>query len=111
MDQTICSTCQRSGGDLAPEHGVVKTRDVSLSGFHHSAVGCSLCAFVQKLLAEDPTTPLLGDPEYEYSMIRVDEWGLRFTGQWQGALVVELYKPGELSFNFISRTDKHMREL
>jgi hypothetical protein len=28
-------------------------------------------------------------------MVRVDEWGLRFTSQWQGALVIEVYKSGE----------------
>jgi hypothetical protein len=28
-------------------------------------------------------------------MVRVDEWGLRFTGQWQGALVIEIYKSGK----------------
>ncbi|KAE9364539.1 HET-domain-containing protein [Stipitochalara longipes BDJ] len=29
--------------------------------------------------------------EYEDAMVRVEDGGLRFTGQWQGALVVEVY--------------------
>jgi hypothetical protein len=38
---------------------------------------------------------MAGDELYESAVVRVDEWGLRFTGQWQGALVIEIYKSGE----------------
>jgi len=33
--------------------------------------------------------------EYEAAMVRVEDGGLRFTGQWQGALVVEVYDAGK----------------
>jgi len=95
MAQNTCSTCRRSSVDLGPGHGLSGTHEVSLSSLHYSASsGCSLCAFVRELLAQDVTTPKADDMSYQSVKVRVDEWGLRFTGQWQGALVIEIYRPG-----------------
>ena len=107
VSQNTCPTCQRIGGDLEPQQGLAgsKTYDVSLSSLHDSASSCTVCAFVQNLLAQDPTTPGLDDSTHMTSMLRVDEWGLRFTGQWQGALVIEVYKPGNYSFSFKPKLD------
>lgn len=90
----ICSTCQRFDGDLEQRSGTSKSRDVSLSSLQASASSCKICTFVQTLLAQDITTPNIDNPLYPNSMVRVDENGLRFTGQWQGALVIEVYKTG-----------------
>jgi hypothetical protein len=89
----VCPVCLRSEGDLHPSDGKSESREVSLASIHSAAVDCSLCSFVQKLLEQDETTPKKYDSSYESAMVRVEDDGLRFTGQWQGALVVEIYKP------------------
>lgn len=97
MLEHICITCQRREGDLEPRPGKGESREVSLSSIHASATSCKLCKFVQELLERDATTPKVEDPSYQRAIVRVDEWGLRFTGQWQGALVIEVYKVGQLN--------------
>lgn len=96
MAEEICSTCRRCDGDLEPRSGEGESRDVSLLSIHASASSCKICAFVYTLIRQDTTTPNVDHEFYPSSMVRVDEGGLRFTGQWQGALVIEVYKEGML---------------
>ncbi len=93
MAKNPCPTCRRSDGDLRRRREDIESREVSLASIHSTALGCSLCYFVQQLLAQDLTTPKKDDGLYEVAKVRVEEDGLRFTGQWQGALVIELYSP------------------
>jgi hypothetical protein len=98
MDKKICPTCYRSEGDLHPGGGKSESREVSLASIDSAAAAdCSLCFFVKELLARDKTTPenKKDDNSYESAKVRVDGNGLRFTGQWQGALVTEIYSPGK----------------
>ena len=88
MAQNPFSACLRSEGDLHPKGGKSESREVSLANFHIAALNCRLCSFVQQL---DVTTPKKDDSSYESAKVRVDDNGLRFTGQWQGALVIEIY--------------------
>ncbi len=101
MAGKICSTCQRCNGDVEPRFGASRSRDISLASLDASAASCEICGFVHNLLEQDMTTPNIGDSLYQSSMVRVDEDGLRFTGQWQGALVIEVYKTGM----YLSRVD------
>lgn len=90
-----CPTCHRSGGDLHPRVGKSKSREVSLASIQSAALGCNLCSFVKQLLAQHVMTPKKGDSSYESAKVRVDDDGLKFTGQWQGALVIEIYAPSK----------------
>jgi hypothetical protein len=38
--------------------------------------------------------------------VRVQDDGLRFTGQWQGALVVEIYKPCKSALRVLHRKSR-----
>ncbi|KAH7418998.1 heterokaryon incompatibility protein-domain-containing protein [Cadophora sp. MPI-SDFR-AT-0126] len=89
-----CSTCHRQNASLEPLAEPNEAREVSLRSLHGSALTCKICAFVQGILSLDPTTPRKIDDLYETSRIKVECGGLRFTGQWQGALVIEVYKAG-----------------
>ena len=94
MAKTVCPTCLRSEGDLHPGEGTSETREVSLASIQRTVErGCSLCSFVRQLLEQDETTPRKDGSEYESAMVRVEDDGLRFTGQWQGALVIEVHQP------------------
>jgi hypothetical protein len=62
--------------------------------FRRSALNCESCGFIAALLDEEGTTPM---DEDQTATIRVDNGGRRFTGQWHGALVTELYEPGKRS--------------
>jgi hypothetical protein len=95
MAKNLCPVCLRSEGDLEPRKEKSEPREVSLASIQRAAARCSLCSFVQELLEQDKTTPKKDDSSYESAMVRVEDHGLRFTGQWQGALVVEVYKPRE----------------
>jgi hypothetical protein len=95
MAKYQCPTCHRSEGDLRPRSGKSESREVSLASIHSAALGCKLCSFVQQLLARDVTTPKKDDGSYSSAKMRVDDDGLRFTGQWQGALVIEIYAPSK----------------
>lgn len=95
MAKVPCPTCHRSEGNLHPGVGKSESREVSLASIHSAALGCNLCSFVQQLLSQDLTTPTKGDSSYDSAKVRVDDDGLRFTGQWQGALVIEIYAPGK----------------
>lgn len=92
---TVCPTCRKVDGDLEPKQGPAntKTHEIDLSSLNSSASICTICAFVQDLIAQDPTTPRTNDPVYNSSTVRVNVWGLRFTGQWQGSLVIEVFEP------------------
>ena len=93
--KTLCPACLRAEGDLRPGQGRSESREISLVDFQSAAeAGCSLCSFVKNLI-EDETTRAMDRSEYEDAMVRVEDGGLRFTGQWQGALVVEVYDAGE----------------
>lgn len=94
MAKAVCPICHRSEGDLHPGSGQSESREVSLANIQSAAEkGCSLCSFVKKLLEQDNTTPKKEESEYEDAVVRVEDDGLRFTGQWQGALVIEIYQP------------------
>ena len=98
MDKKRCPTCYRFEGNLHPENGKSESREVSLASIDSAAAAdCSLCFFVKQLLARDKTTPenKKNDSSYESAKVRVDNNGLRFTGQWQGALVAEIYACGK----------------
>lgn len=103
MARNLCPSCRRFEGDLRPGDGKSESREVSLASIQSTAEnGCSLCSFVKQLLEQDNTTPKKGSSEYESAMVRVEDHGLRFTGQWQGALVIEVYQPRKSSL-LISR--------
>lgn len=89
-----CSTCHRRNGSPDPLTEPSEVRAVSLRSLDGSALTCEICAFVQEVLSLDPTTPEKTDESYESSTLKVEDGGLRFTGQWQGALVIEIYKNG-----------------
>jgi len=94
MNKRICPTCFRSEGDLHPKGGKRESREVSLTSIDSAAAAdCNLCLFVKQLLARDKTTPenKKDDSSYQSAKVRVDDNSLRFTGQWQGALVIEIY--------------------
>jgi hypothetical protein len=125
MAKATCPTCHRSDGNVNPsliKYNRVfylfwqlltyillllpsglgtrnsKSHEVSLASIHNTAAVCKICSFIQESLACDVTTPNKDDISYESAMVRVDDEGLpglRITGQWQGALVVEIYKPGK----------------
>ena len=92
---TLCPVCLRSAGDFQHGDENSEPREVSLASIQSAAASCSLCRFVQEQLEQDDTTPKKDDSSYEIAKVRVQDDGLRFTGQWQGALVVEIYKPCE----------------
>jgi hypothetical protein len=105
MAKHICQVCLRVEGNLRPGQGKSESREVSLAAIQSAAEDCSLCSFVKGLI-EDGTTREMDRSEYEDAMVRVEDEGLRFTGQWQGALVVEVYEAGESSlplFRFVIR--------
>jgi hypothetical protein len=95
MAKYQCPICDRSEGDLRPGSGKSESREVSLASIHSAALSCKLCSFVQQVLARDVTTPKKDDGSYGSAKVRVDDDGLRFTGQWQGALVIEVYSPSK----------------
>lgn len=123
MAASLCSTCHRFEGSLNPRpvvYNIVfypfwllvnyilqlsygnsnsESREVSLASIHSTATSCKVCSFVQESLARDKTTPKKIDSSYGNAKVRVEDDGLpglRFTGQWQGALVVEIYTPGRV---------------
>ena len=96
MAKNPCPSCHRSEGGLHARGGKSESREVSLASIHSAALSCNLCSFVQQLLARDVTTPKKDDISYESAKVQVDDDGRRFTGQWQGALVIEIYTPSKL---------------
>lgn len=94
---TLCPSCLRQDGDLHPISSSSDIREVSLTTIQSAAEECTLCFFVQYLLQKDETTPKTGESEYESARVRVEDGGLKFTGQWQGALVMEIYRAGEFA--------------
>ncbi len=93
MVKNLCPVCLRSPGNF--QHGDENSdaREVSLASIQSAAASCSLCRVIQEQLELDDTTLREDDGSYESAKVRVQDDGLRFTGQWQGALVVEIYKP------------------
>ncbi len=89
----VCPICLRTEEDF--QHGDEKSepREVSLASIQSAAADCSLCCVVQEQLEKDATTPKKDDDSYAIAKVRVQDDGLRFTGQWDGALVVEIYQP------------------
>jgi hypothetical protein len=104
MAKIPCPTCHRSEGDLHPRVEKTESREVSLASIHNAALGCNLCSFVQQLLAQDLTTPNKCHSSYDSAKVRVDDDGLRFTGQWQGALVIEIYTPSKFHLLILGET-------
>ena len=92
----LCPVCLRAEGDLSPVQGENESRrEVNLVAIQRAGEGgCNLCSFVKNLI-EDETTRAMDRSEYGDAMVRIEDGGLRFTGQWQGALVVEVYDAGE----------------
>jgi len=103
MAVTICPTCNRSRNDLEQRDETSQSREVSLSHLQDSSTSCRICGFVHSLLEHDLTTPKLDNPAYLTDKVRVENGGLKFTGQWQGALVTEIYKAGNYVPRPISR--------
>jgi hypothetical protein len=89
----VCPVCLRSEGDFQHGDEQSEPREVILASIQSAAADCSLCCFVQEQLEKDATTPKKDDDSYAIAKVRVQDDGLRFTGQWQGALVVEIYQP------------------
>jgi hypothetical protein len=79
MPHTACKISTEDGSN-----------DVSLSSIRSSALTCDICSFVQKLLDKDEKTPKEGDACYESAKLRVEDRGMKFTGQWHGALVIDM---------------------
>ncbi|KAG4441388.1 hypothetical protein IFR05_003145 [Cadophora sp. M221] len=94
MEGVLCSTCGRHDSSLEPVDNPSESREVCLRSLHASTLTCKICAFVQEVLSLDPTTPNVVDESYDSARIKVDDGGLRFTGQWQGAMVIEVYQAG-----------------
>ncbi len=93
--QNVCPACLRAEGDLRPDEAISEKGEASLAIIQNAAEdGCKLCSFVKGMI-EDDTTRAMDRNEYEDAMVRVEDGGMRFTGQWQGALVVEVYDAGK----------------
>jgi hypothetical protein len=93
--KNLCPACLRAKGDLRPDEAISERGEVSLAWIQNAAEdGCKLCYFVKGMI-EDDTTQAMDRNEHEDAMVRVEDGGMRFTGQWQGALVVEVYDAGK----------------
>lgn len=98
MSKIVCPVCLRAEGDLQPGDGKSESREVSLASVQSAAAsGCSICSFVNDLINEDESVRKMDEREYDTTMVRVEDDGLRFTGQWQGALVIEIFKSSRYS--------------
>lgn len=106
MAKNLCSVCLRSSGDFQHGDENSEPREVSLASIQSAAASCSLCGVVQEQLEHDDTTPKKDDSSYESAKVRVQDDGLRFTGQWQGALVVEIYKPCKSALRVLHRKSR-----
>lgn len=105
MANHFCSSCKTFGGRLETRDEELGSYEVTLATIHKAALisCCRVCGFVKDVLAKDTTTPKVGEALYRDARVKVNEGGLIFTGQWQGALVTEIYSVSKFEIQAIKQ--------